>query len=104
MAMPEKFADVVTRPGTKACPHVGAQARRVPGVELRAGEIERTAFVERLFLQANAPRGMAGTAMAEALYQVGATIPRGIMAGLEDIAAAGGKEIIPNHKRPTEAE
>src|SRR4029077_13754862 len=104
MALLEKLDDVRFRPSTETGPHVAAQARRVPSVELRAREIVRTAVVERLFLDTDAARGMAGAAMAGALDQIGAAIPRGVMAGLRDIAAIWSEKGIPDRERPAEAE
>src|SRR4029077_18631559 len=92
------------RPSAEAGPHVAAQARRIPSVELRAGEIVRAAVVQRRFLDTNAARGMTGTAMAGALDQIGAAIPRGVMAGLRDIAATWSEEGIPDRERPAGAE
>ena len=67
MALLEKLDDVLFRPSTETGPHVAAQARSVPSVELRPGEIVRAAVVERLFLDTDAARGMAGAAMPRAL-------------------------------------
>ena len=42
--------------------------------------------------------------MRQALHQIGAAVPGGIMAGLGDIAAARGEQHIPDRERPAEAE
>src|SRR5580700_569417 len=104
MALLEKLDDVLSCPSTETGPHVATQARSIPGVELRSGEIVRAALVERLFLHTDAARGMAGAAMPGALGQIGATIPRGVMAGLRDIAATWGVNVIPDRERPAWAE
>ena len=56
------------------------------------GKIGAAAVVERFFLQGQAARGVAGAAMAEALHQIGAAIPGGVVAALGDIAAARGEQ------------
>jgi len=61
-----------------------------------AGEIVRAAVVERLFLDTMAARGVAGTAMAGALDQIGAAIPDGVMVWLCDIASARAKKKFQN--------
>lgn len=102
MAMLGECDDVVFRLATEAGPHVAAQIRRVPGVELHSGEIIRAAVIERLFLPADTARRVAGTAMA--LHQICAAIPGGVVAGLVDIAAVRREKEIPDRERPAEAE
>src|SRR4029077_14621523 len=104
MALLEKLGDVFFRPSTETGPHVAAQARSIPSVERRPCEIARAAVVERLFLNTDAARGMAGAAMAGALDQIGAAIPRGVMARFRDIAATWGVKVIPDRERPAWAE
>src|SRR4029077_6458495 len=99
----EKIDNVLFRPGTETGAHVPAQARGIPGVELRASQILRTAVVERLFLDPDATWGMAGAAMAGALDQIGTPVPRGVMAGLRDIAATWREKVIPHCERPAGA-
>src|SRR5882757_11317125 len=104
VAMLEKLGDVLRRPGTEAGPHVAAKTWRRPSVELRSGEKVRAAIIERLFLHADAARGVAGAAMTRALDQIGAAIPDGVMVWLCDIASARREEEIPERKRPAQAE
>src|SRR5579863_532496 len=104
MALLEKLGDVFFRPSTETGPHVAAQARSIPGVERRPCEIARAAVVERLFLNTDAAGGMTGAAMAGALDQIGAAIPRGVMAGLRDIAGTWSEKVVPHRERPAEAQ
>jgi hypothetical protein len=102
--MREKLADVLPRPGTEAGPHVAAKTWSIPSVELRSGKKVRAAVIERLFLQTDAARGVAGAAMARALDQIGAAIPGRVVVWLCDIASARREEEIPERERPAEAQ
>jgi hypothetical protein len=75
VAVLEKIGDVVVRPAAEIGTNVAAQVWGVPSVEQRSGEAPRSRVVERLFLPSEAARGVARTAMTEALHQIGAAIP-----------------------------
>src|SRR6185437_11134090 len=81
-----------------------AQIGRRPGVELGALKIGAARRIERLLLKRPATRGVAGAAMAEALDEIGAAIPRGVVIGIRRIGAALREENIPDRERPAPAE
>src|SRR5471030_447638 len=62
-------------PSAKTDIFLARQVRSEPAVEWSSGQPYTVAFVLSLFLESDAARRVAGTAMSKALDQIGATVP-----------------------------
>ncbi|MNE46270.1 hypothetical protein D3C80_1405970 [compost metagenome] len=100
----QELRDFCLAPAPQPGVVVGAQARCVPAVEQGTGQERLAAFIQGLFVEGQAARGVATAAVAGALDEVGTPVPLRILPCLGGVRRGGREQAIPQGDWPAQVQ